>query len=177
MEGFDVRQIKKFNILWRRMPASFPLVANFEMSEWQKIFSFIHSDKEFHDFCHQNRLVCRNFLLYKACKPNVPIGFCCVIFDNYENRSVMIHGGIWMVGKIDPISLFEGMVGMAVYLMAHKLKVHSQCSIDNHRSFRFLRTCGFTPYRYADGYVKMYLSMRTLQTSKFYQWQKMHWKV
>ena len=170
MKGLkEISVVEKYGVRWIVMPDSFMPVSKFQPSDWYKIFDFLPTDESFHAYRKRFSLISNCFLLYNNSRTEEPIGFCFLIYDNYERRSVMLHGGTWLVGRVSSLRLCQGLIGMAERLLEEGFKVHSQCHADNARSLHFLRGCGFRPYRYDGNSIKLYLTPSLIASSKVFK--------
>lgn len=170
MKGLkEISVVEKYGVRWIVMPDSFMPVSRFRPADWHKIFDFLPTDESFHAYRKRFSLISNCFLLYNNSRTEEPIGFCFLIYDNYERRSVMLHGGTWLVGRVSSLRLCQGLIGMAEHLLEEGFKVHSQCHTDNIRSLRFLCGCGFRPYRYDEQTIKLYLTPSLIASSKVFK--------
>ena len=165
----EINMVEKYGVRWVVMPDSFMPVSRFRLSDWHKIFDYLSSDEEFYAYRKRFSLISNSFLLYDRSGAGEPIGFCFLIYDDYKRRSVMIHGGTWLVSRVSSLRLCQGLIGMAERLLEEGFKVHSQCHTDNTRSLHFLRGCGFRPYRYDENNIKLYLTPSLIASSKIFK--------
>lgn len=151
-------------IKWKPYAAGDTVCAKFPLKEWNKIAGDIYSDKEWEDFVLNYKHSVKCWVLQKNAN-NEQLAVIYIFNEDGKWQKVSIHGGGWK----NPMLYYRGYVLMLKHLLDNNIKVRTSCQLLNPAAIRFSRSVGFVPYRYAEDEVFMWVSTKTLISSKLYK--------
>ena len=158
-------------VRWDNYAPSDGVVSRFTKDDWDSIVSSINTEDEWGRFLEEN---CHFFRCYtlKRISDEEPLAMVYLVNEDLNWGKVSIHGGGWGATSF----LFRGYAVMIRRLLSLEIKVQTHTSLNNTRAIRFNRAIGFVPYRYTDNTVFMWISQRTLTSSKVYKWLYEKWE-
>lgn len=148
-------------IEWRRLGDE-EIVSRFSEREWNNIFFGISTDSELRerlqaDFVH-------GYIAYKEKKE--PVAFALLIEEIWRGKQVQVHGGCWSGSAWDS---YSAIITLIEQLFADGKAVRSQCSLDNERTTRFLKSVGFINHYTSDSYRHFWLPYNRFVNTAIYK--------
>lgn len=148
-------------IEWRSLDNE-EIVTRFSNQDWNNIFSGINTDEELRerlqsDFMH-------GYIAYN--RANTPVAFALLIEEKWRGNQVQIHGGCWSGSAWH---CYEALIIMIERLFSEGKAVRSQCTIENSRTTRFLKSLGFINHYTSDEYRYFWLPYKRFINSAIYR--------
>ena len=138
------------------------IVSRFSEHDWNNIFSGISTDKELreilqHDFVH-------GYVAYN--RANTSVAFTLLIEELWRGNQVQIHGGCWSGSAWDS---YEAMITLIEKLFKDGKAVRSQCTLENIRTSRFLKSLGFVNHYTSSDYRYFWLPYKRFINTAIYK--------
>lgn len=138
------------------------IVSRFSEHDWNNIFSGISTDKDLKeriqsDFVH-------GYVAYN--RANTPVAFALLIEELWRGNQVQIHGGCWSGSAWDS---YEAMITLIEMLFENGKAVRSQCTLENTRTTRFLRSLGFINHYTSAHYRYFWLPYKRFINTTIYK--------
>lgn len=138
------------------------IVSRFSEHDWNNIFSGISTDKDLKeriqsDFVH-------GYVAYN--RANTPVAFALLIEELWRGNLVQIHGGCWSGSAWDS---YEAMITLIEMLFENGKAVRSQCTLENTRTTRFLRSLGFINHYTSAHYRYFWLPYKRFINTTIYK--------
>ena len=150
-------------VRWESYTRSETICDRFSPDEWHCVVQDIDSDEEWAEFLSSSSFV--KCYILKLCSNDKSIAFVYTIQEDFSGKVVSIHGGGWE----NPLMYYRGYILMIRHLLDLGLKVRTYCQLSNPAAIRFSRSVGFLPYRYSDDEIFMWISSKSLMSSKIYK--------
>jgi hypothetical protein len=151
----------EIGIKWIRL-SNEEIVTRFSEHDWHNILSDISSDKELHELLQMDFV--SGYVAYN--RKNVAVAFIMLIEEVWRGNQVQVHGGCW---SGSPWDSYNAMIVMLEKLFDEGKSVRSQCTLDNIRAVRFLKSLGFINHYTSDSYRHFWLPYKRFVNSAIYK--------
>lgn len=148
-------------IEWRRL-SNEVIVSRFAKRDWNNIFSGITTDEELRD--HLQVDFASGYVAYS--EAGIPIAIALLIEEYWRGNQVQVHGGCWSGSAWDS---YSAIITLIEQLFADGKAVRSQCSLDNERTTRFLKSVGFINHYTSDSYRHFWLPHKRFVNTAMYK--------
>lgn len=116
------------------------ILSKFHRKDWQKIVSWIGSEKELFDYI-QELPYCMAALVYASRKTDEPLNFMLILRDHSsDENTVSFHGGSWS----SPFITFRTGRQLLYTLSRCGFKIRTSIKTDNLKAQRFVEAIGMT---------------------------------
>ncbi len=146
---------------WRRL-CDEEIVSRFSEHDWNNIFSGISTDKELREILQQDFV--HGYVAYN--RANTPVAFALLIEELWRGNQVQIHGGCWSGSAWDS---YEAMITLIERLFKDGKAVRSQCTLENTRTTRFLKSLGFVNHYTSENYRYFWLPYKRFINTTIYK--------